>query len=200
SSIAATFDGYPLAKKGFPVRALGIGTTASFIGGIIGFIVLVTLAPVVADVAITLGPTEYFSITILALVIVGALAGDDLRKGLAAAFLGLLMASIGFAPIDSTERYTFGIPNLWGGVEILPMVIGMFAVAEILRVLIANGRMDNKKPMSVKGFGLGFKIKDMISNTWNIIRSGLLGVGIGILPGMGGTAANLVAYSRAKSV
>ncbi|MEQ3553494.1 tripartite tricarboxylate transporter permease [Pseudonocardia nematodicida] len=198
SSIATTFDAYPMAKKGEPVKALGIGVTASLFGGLLGFAALISLSPVVASVALLLGPFEYFSITLLALMLVAVLAGNNMAKGLAAGFLGLLAGSIGFAPIDSSERFTFGWSHLWGGIAILPLIIGLFAISEMMRVTMSEGRETPKVPVRYSGFGLGIGIADVVRSGWNIVRSSLIGIAIGVLPGMGGTAANLLAYARAK--
>ncbi|MEQ3552631.1 tripartite tricarboxylate transporter permease [Pseudonocardia nematodicida] len=198
SSIATTFDAYPMARKGQPTRALGIGVTASLFGGILGFIGLITLAPLVANVALRLGPFEYFSITALALTLVAVLSSDNMPKGLAAGFLGLLGGSIGFAPIDATERFTFGWEHLWGGIAILPLVIGLFAISEMLRVTMDEGRAIPTVDVRYRGVGLGLKLADLTRSWWNIVRSSTIGIVIGVLPGMGGAAANLVAYARAK--
>jgi len=195
SSVATTFDAYPMAKKGEPLRALSIGIVASLIGGIVGFIILVTAAPIIANFAVQLTPFEYTSLIFLALGLISVLSAGNVIKGITSGFIGLTVALIGFAPIDGSSRFTFEITNLSAGVELLPLMMGLFAIGIIL-ISIQEKPIGTKLALKVKG--LGISIKEFTSNSWNILRSSLIGVGFGILPGMGSGVSNLVAYAQAQ--
>jgi putative tricarboxylic transport membrane protein len=132
SSVATTFDGYPMAMKGEAGKALGIGIVASFLGGLVSYIVLMLLAPSIARVALKFGPYEYFSIGVFSLTMIVSLSSGSMIKGLMSGMIGFILAFVGIAPITSYTRFTFGISDLNSGFSILPMLIGLFAVAEVL--------------------------------------------------------------------
>lgn len=200
SSIATTFDGYPMAKKGEGMRALGFGIVFSFLGSVFSFIILTFCAPMLADVALKFTPAENFGICLFALTMVAVLASGNMLKGVLAGMLGLICTFVGMAPIDGTTRFTFGISDLKGGFAQLPTLIGIFAVSEIL--IFAEKKMEGKidkieiKP--VKGFG--FSLKEFVQQLPNALRSALIGTGIGILPGIGGSTSGMLSYVTAKNM
>lgn len=198
SSIATCYDAYPMCKKGQVVKALGAGVTGSFIGTFFSVLIAAFLSPIIADLALKLGPWEYFSLCLCAIVLVVALSKGNLFKGLAAASIGLLIRSVGYSPIDAYKRFTFGNFNLMGGIDIIALVLGMFALRMITSEFAKGGNpmpeMENRK---IKGIGV--TIKDFVDNAANIIRSFLIGLWIGFLPGMGSGLSNMVAYAQAKS-
>src|SRR5690625_4012433 len=147
SSISTTFDGYPMAQNGQAGRALGLSIIASFTGGLISIIVLILLSPPLARVALEFGPFGYFAITMFALTLISSLSDGSLVKGVLAALLGLTFSFVGAAPIDSYPRWTFGMENLSAGFQLLPVLIGIFAVAEMPKVI--EERKDN--PIESKG-------------------------------------------------
>lgn len=195
SSIATTFDGYPLARKGQAIKALATGMVASAVGGLLGLMVLVAFAPVIARFAINFGAAEYTSLTIAALALVIVLSESDLVKGLVAAVLGLAIATIGFAPIGSAQRFTFGNLDLLSGVSIIPFMVGLFAVAQLIREICEPAPQVRDK-LDLRGSGVA--LREFIANGVNMIRSAAIGIGIGVLPGIGGSASNLVAYGAAR--
>ena len=196
SSIATTFDAYPLAQKGFPIKALATGMVASAVGGLLGLIVLVAFAPVIARYAIRFGPAEYTALTVAALMLVIVLSENDMVKGLISAVLGLSVATIGFAPIGGTARFTFGNIDLMAGISIIPFMVGLFAVSQLLRDGTSSGvAMRGSKHLR----GAGIKLAEFTANIPNMLRSSAIGIAIGVLPGIGGSAANLVAYGAARS-
>ena len=195
SSIATTFDAYPMAQKGEPVRALGIGIIASLVGGIIGFVFLISAAPLIASMAVKLSPFDYAALTFLALGLISVLSRGNVIKGIASGFIGLAISLVGFAPIDGTARFTFDNIYLSSGIQLLPLMMGLFAIAIIL---IAVQEKEVKKEIEFKVKGVGISIKEFFSNTWNMVRSAVIGVGFGILPGMGSGVSNLVAYAQAQ--
>ena len=200
SSIATTFDGYPMAQKGEAMRALGIGIVFSFLGSLFSFFILSFFAPMLADVALKFTPVENFGICFFALTMVAILSSGKRVKGLLAGMLGLVFAMVGMAPIDGTARFTFGMPELMSGFNQLSTLIGIFAVADILKSAeTMNAKGVQTIPVTkVKGFG--FSMKEFVSWLPGAIRAALIGTGIGILPGIGGSTSGMLAYVTAKNM
>ena len=200
SSIATTFDGMPMARKGEAGKALGVGVVFSFVGTVVGLLMLVTISPLLASIAIQFGAFEYCAVAVCALALVISLAGRDLIKGLMGAFLGLMVATVGLSPVDSMKRFTFGMSELTSGFALLTILIGLFAITEM-----AKAAEDTRKPqdmtvetnVQIKGFG--FTLAEFFSQKWNALRSSLIGVVIGILPGIGGAISGMLAYTAAKN-
>lgn len=200
SSIATTFDGYPMAKKGEGMRALGFGIVFSFLGSVFSFIILTFCAPMLADVALKFTPAENFGICLFALTMVAVLASGNMLKGILAGMLGLICTFVGMAPIDGTTRFIFGMSELKGGFAQLPTLIGIFAVSEILIFAEkkAEGKIQKIEIKPVKGFGFSFK--EFVQQLPNALRSALIGTGIGILPGIGGSTSGMLSYVTAKNM
>ncbi|MFZ4453510.1 tripartite tricarboxylate transporter permease [Salibacterium aidingense] len=200
SSISSTFDGYPMAQKGEAGKAFGLAFVFSFLGGILSIIALILISPPLAEFALRFGPIEYFAITMFALTLISSLSEGSIVKGMLSALLGISLAMVGSAPIDSFPRFTFGMGQLDAGFNLLPALIGLFAVGEILNISerkINPLTKGNTPPPKMKGFG--FSLSEFFSQSWNYLRSSLMGVGIGILPGIGGGTANIIAYATAKN-
>lgn len=200
SSIATTFDGYPMAKNGEGMRALGYGIVFSFLGSVFSFIILTFCAPMLASVALKFTPAENFGICLFALTMVAVLASGNMIKGVLAGMLGLMCTFVGMAPIDGTARFTFGSSNLMGGFSQLPTLIGIFAVSEIL--IFAEKKGDDKmKKIEIKPVkGFGFSFSEFVYQLPNALRSAIIGTGIGILPGIGGSTSGMLSYVTAKKM
>ncbi|SDK99173.1 tripartite tricarboxylate transporter permease [Natronincola ferrireducens] len=198
SSIATTFDGSPMALRGEAGKALGIGIVYSFIGGMISIIILTFISPPIANIALKFGPYEYFAVGIFSLTMIASLVSGNVFKGLASGILGLIFAMVGAAPIDSAKRFTFGINALDAGFNILPVLIGLYAVSEIIKVAECGVNEDNFEISNYKLRGFGFSVKEFVGQTWNMFRSAFIGLGVGILPGIGGGTSNILAYTVAK--
>lgn len=198
SSIATCFDAYPMCKKGQAYRALGIGIVASFLGTFFSAAIAMAVTPLIADLALKLGPWEYFSLCFCALTLVSSLVKGNLFKGFMACFIGLLLSSVGMAPLDGAYRFTFGSVNLTGGIDMLAVMLGLYAIKQIVGDF-ARGQQNLAKVDNVSGRGLLVVFKDLIENIGTVIRSFLLGLWIGFLPGMGSGLSNMVAYASAKS-
>lgn len=193
---AATMeDGYALTQKGLGGKAIGISCVAGAVGGTISCIIMIFFSPILAKFALMFTPVEYFSVAIFGLTAVFAVSGKSLTKGAFAAVLGLLFATVGYDPILPFPRFYFGFLQLTRGLPFLPAVIGLFAFAEVFRLIISKD--DEEKKANTVGKVLpSFKeIKDTFRF---MVRGGLLGSLIGILPGAGGTIAAYVAYGDAK--
>ncbi len=198
SSIATCFDGSPMTKKGEAGRALATGIFASLVGGVIGNLVLIFLAPPLADFAVSFGPFEYCAIGCFAITVLASLASGSFIKGIVTGCLGMFASTFGMAPVDGVPRYTFGIEAMNGGFAFLPVLLGAFALTDIFKEFAANTFRDRT---SLKVSSLGkytVDMKDMLRQWGNFIRSSLIGTFIGILPGIGGSTASILAYSEAK--
>ncbi|MDO4330125.1 MAG: tripartite tricarboxylate transporter permease [Lachnospiraceae bacterium] len=198
SSVATTFDGAPMAAKGEAGKALGAGILYSFIGTVFSIVALIFIAPSLAKVALKFGPYEFFAICMFALTMIGSMVGDNLLRGLMSGVAGVMFSLFGIASIGGAERFTFGIRDLENGFDMLPVMIGLFAVAEILKVAADGLPVTQSTALSCKMKGFGITMKEFKEQSWNMVRSALLGIGIGILPGIGGATSNIVAYSVAK--
>ncbi|MBP7493897.1 MAG: tripartite tricarboxylate transporter permease [Spirochaetales bacterium] len=200
SSIATCFDGHPMAAKGEAGKALGAGIFYSFLGGLFSFLVLFFVSPPLADIALRFGPQEYFSIAIFSLTLIASLSTGSIVKGLMSGIIGLLLSCVGTAPIDAYPRFTFGFYQLDGGFNLLPALVGLFAISEILKTAESDIeiRVEDIQNYQIKGFG--FTKKEFKEQLGNFIRSSLIGTGIGILPGIGGGTSNILSYIAAKKM
>lgn len=201
ASIATCLDGHPMLDKGEGAKALGVGVVFSFIGTLISVLALMFIAPTVAKVAIKFGPHEYFSIAIFSLMLIATLSTGSMIKGIFSGVLGFAFSTVGIAPVDAIRRFTFGTVALSDGFDVLTVMIGLFAVSEVIKIAEScrqEGKTEVAKvSMKIKGFG--FSWKEFVEQIPNLIRSALVGLGIGILPGIGAGTSNLVAYSVAKN-
>ena len=200
SSISTVFDGGPMAEKGEAGKALGVGILYSFIGSVIGIIALAFISPLLAKVCLLFGAADYFGVAVFSLTIIAALSGKDMINGLIAGLIGLALSMVGMAPIDAQVRYTFGNYQLLSGFDITVLLIGVFAVTDI--ILAGFGRKTlsasfEKKKWHLKGYGVS--MKEFIQQIPNAVISAIIGIGIGILPGIGGSTAGLIAYTTEKS-
>lgn len=201
SSIATTFDGFPMAQRGEAGRALGIAILYSFLGTLVGCVVLFFLAPPLARIAVTFGSFEYFAISLFALTLVAGLASGNLLKGLASACVGLLVAMIGMAPVDAYNRFTGGFHALDSGLSLLPVLLGLFAVAEVLKYAEnpTSPEEGHAMPKVKLGGFFGVDAKQFREYLPNFLRSSAIGIGVGLLPGIGAAASNMLAYLAARS-
>ena len=197
SSIATCYDGYPMTQKGKAAKALSIGITASFIGTVVSILVAMVSTSFIADIALKLGPWEYFALCFMAITMVVGLSNGSVFKGLLSAFIGLWMSTVGADLVTNQLRFTFHNTHLYGGVNIICLLMGTFALQQVATSYAkGNKKMPEVDTKSLGGFGLG--IKDFVDNLKTIIVSLLIGLGIGFLPGMGAGISNLIAYGQAK--
>ena len=194
SAIASTFDGYPMAQEGRAGEAIGIGTTQSFFGLMVSMVILLVAAPVVSRFALGFGAFEYFMLAVFGLTIIGSLTGTSVVKGLLAGALGVFVGFIGMDPMYGVGRFTYDSIHLMAGMHFIPILIGLFGIAEVLTQ--ANSSSIRHVPPAVKNMGI--TLKKIIKFAPLSIRSGLIGSLIGALPGVGGEIAALVSYDQAK--
>lgn len=197
SSIATTFDGYPMARRGDGDLAVTLATLASVLGGLIGVLALLTIAPRLARFALQFGSTEYFWLAILGLTLIAVLSSGNMVKGLMGGCLGLLMSMIGVAVVGGDTRFTFDQPMLLGGVGIIPALIGLYCMPVLIDLVARPGQHLDPPPP-----GRGFRMVEALTLTLRhwfvVVRSAIIGVLVGILPGAGGSISSLVAYSEAR--
>lgn len=194
SNAPTTFDGFPMAQRGEAGRALGISLVTSAIGGIVAAIAMFLLSPQLAAAAIKFGPAELFAVSFLGLSVLTALDSDNVVKTMIAGLIGLFLATIGMDPLLAMPRLTFGSQILLSGIEMIPLMIGMFAITEVLK--------QTHKPSKLEDTGSGDKVKTKLMSFkegWAmkgvITRSSILGTLVGILPGAGATIASFLAYT-----
>lgn len=198
SSIMTTFDGYPMAARGEPHRALALGIGSSLVGGMVAGVFLVVLSPPLSRWAMQFGPFEYFTMVLMAIVLIASLSEGSITKGLLSGFLGMLFAMPGFNDSDGQLRLTFGVNELADGFKLLPMLLGIFVTSQIIKDALEIDRL----PEAVK-LGAGralMSLKQWKGHGWNLARSSVIGTWIGILPGVGASISSMVAYGVAKNV
>ena len=193
-SAATMFDGYPLARKGMSNVALGASATSSAAGGIIGVIILITCAPLIAEFAVKFGPAETSLLGIFALTIIATIERGSTLKGLISGGLGLLFATFGYDLISGTLRYTFGTYYLQDGIPLIPACIGMFALSQALELGTSGEKISQLAEL--KGRFID-GVKSVSQYPLTFFRSSIIGTVIGALPGAGGLTASFLAYAEA---
>ncbi|MGI9520822.1 MAG: tripartite tricarboxylate transporter permease [Hyphomicrobiaceae bacterium] len=201
SSVATTFDGFPMARGGRPGLALGLGVWSSFLGGTISALLLVSLAPQLARIGLEFQPWDYFMLVMFALTITASLAGDHLIKGLIAGAVGLLVRTVGEDEAVGVARFNFGTDALLQGFDFIAVLIGLFAFSQLLSDVrdpaIARKSLTERTSMQARIEHLA-AIRELLKHWMVVVRSSLIGVFTGILPGAGGSVANILAYDQAK--
>ncbi|MFQ3230371.1 tripartite tricarboxylate transporter permease [Reinekea sp.] len=190
-------DGYPMAQQGKAAEALAISAIASFVGGLLGTIGLIFLAPVLARFALTFGPAEYFALFVLAFATLGGITGKNPTKTIIAAVIGLMISTVGMDISTGIQRYTFGQLKLFEGIDFILAIVGLFAISELL-LFIENKAKGPGKKIIVGKLNLTFKqIFKLIPTT---IRGGFIGFIAGVLPGAGASLGSFVSYTIEKKV
>lgn len=194
AAIATGFDGYPLAQKGEAGRTIGLVTTVSVFAGFVGILILALAAPIVANFALKFAPRDYFLLALMGLLLIGSIGGGDPVKGVAAGAVGVLLSMVGMDSSTGELRYTFDNVFLMAGISFVTAMIGLFGVSEVLFQL----RDMSLPPVKQKLDKIVPDLKTFFKYIPLAIRSSLLGVWIGALPGTGGDVAALLAYDQAK--
>ncbi|MCC8190144.1 MAG: tripartite tricarboxylate transporter permease [Planctomycetes bacterium] len=197
SSIATTFDGFPMAKQGRGAKALSMGIFANLVGTVVSWVFLISLAPQLARLALAFGPFEYVAVILFGFTTVVSLSGDSISKGIVSCLFGLAVITVGSDPVIGLTRNTFGLEILESGINPVPAMIGLFVVAEVFRHVSTDSAKIVQDDLKMVDTG-GLRFSEIRLSVWNLIRSSLIGVGIGMLPGIGGSLANIVSYDTAK--
>ena len=199
---ATLLDGPKMTEKGEAGRAVGAAMTACFIGAFFGVFVLTLLLPVLRKVVLLFGPPEFFMLAILALTFIAVLGGSgSVNKGLIGGALGLMFAFVGMDSVTGAKRFTFGLLELWDGLSMVPVLLGIFAVSEMIDLWIKGGSLARKaaggasESMQKQIFA---GVMDTLRRWWLVIRCSAIGTTMGLIPGLGSAPASFVAYGHAK--
>ncbi|MBD3895564.1 tripartite tricarboxylate transporter permease [Halomonas sp. ML-15] len=194
AALTTAFDGYPLAQRGEAGRAIGLSTVMSVIGGFVGVAILAATAPMLSDLALRFAPRDYFLIAVLGLLLVSTLSGKSLARGIFAVALGGVIGLVGMDPVTAQGRFTMGNMNLMGGIHYVVVMIGLFGVAEAFYQLHHLNTVPVKQKVDkiVPSFNMVVKYLPLS------LRTSVIGVVVGALPGTGGDIASLFAYDHAK--
>jgi len=201
SAITTTFDGFPMVQKGQPGRAVWLGIWASFLGGLLGGIFLIAATGPLASIALEFGPWEYFALFVFALSMVAGLTEGSLVKGFLSGAIGLTITIVGFDPIMSVPRFTLGSEFLRAGFPFLPVLIGIFAFAQLMTDIEKMSAADrNNAPIKAPPLTVSHLkvLWEIFSKPFLLVWSTLVGILIGVLPAIGGSAATVMAYDQAK--
>ncbi len=198
SSVMTTLDGYPLARKGQPGRALGLGIAASLVGGALSWVALVLLSPPLAAFGLRFGPFENFALAMLALVLISSLSRRSFVRGLVAGFLGMLVGVPGLDETSGQLRFTFGIDALNGGFNLLPVILGVFALSQVFADLMTPDTRAERVAADRKGMLIS--LRDYWVHGRNMLRSAANGIFMGALPGVGASVGSIAAYTTARNL
>ncbi len=197
ASIATTLDGYPMAQKGQAEEALAAAATSSGIGGMVGTLILLLFSPLLAALSLKFGPPEFFWLGIMGLTIIAGLSAKSLAKGVVGGLFGVLLSTIGLSPSTGVSRLTFGVSDLLGGVEIIVALIGLFCIPQIMAMAESAGSGGSLASFTPSR-GRSYKTMLRVFRRWgNLLRSSIIGVIVGIIPGAGGNVAGLLSYQEA---
>jgi len=197
SSIATTFDGYPMSKMGRHNLALGIGLGASCVGVIIGYSLLLLLISPISEMVLKLGPAEMATVILWGVTLIASLSGKNINKGIISGFIGLLVGTVGYSEAGVT-RGTMGSIYLLDGIPAIPAMMGMFAASELFKLVNTQYLVKDEslRKVSVKEIIAGFKMA--FTYPWVLVRGSLIGVFVGAVPGVGSSVANLLSYIQTK--
>ena len=196
SAAATVLDGYPLAQKGKAQKALGMALAASVLGGLISLLILILVAPQVSAITMMFSAAERFALIVLGLSCICRVSSKDLVKGLISAIIGIMITTVGMDPIMGVPRYTFGNIYLLSGIDLLPVLIGMFAMPEIISSILGK-RHEEKTETSHAKVSLP-NMSELKQCAATILRGSLIGTIVGAIPGTGGPTACFLAYDDAK--
>ena len=202
AAAATLLDGYPMCQKGQAGKALSVAMFASFVGGVIGALIMTFLSPIIADMAMNFGPGEMFMLAVFGLSVIVAISGKSIAKGLVSAFFGMLLCTVGLDPTNGIPRFiTYKQTGLLEGFQFIPTLIGLFAVAEVIAGVERIIRGEEKQESSHEKITNVLPVWQTIKAIWpNILSGGIIGTFIGAIPGAGGDIAVFVSYGFNKSL
>jgi len=199
-SAATVVDGHPMAKRGEAGRALGAALMSSLLGAVMGAIVLAISVPIVRPLVLTFGSPELFMVSMAGIACITSLSGLGLRsqiRGFAMGVLGLLLSTVGQERQSGTLRFDMGLVYLWEGLDLIPVLVGIFAIPEIVDLAVRGTAIAGDRPAERLQAGVLEGIKDTFRHFWLVMRCSAIGVFVGILPGAGGGVAQWMAYAHA---
>lgn len=196
-SAATCLDGHPLAKQGRAADAIGAVATASPLGGLFGVLTLLLVLPLAKEIVLLFGPPEFFLVAVFGIVTVAVSSSSKLLRGLIAGGIGLMLSFVGYDTVHGGVRYTFGSDYLWDGIPLIPSLVGLFGMAEMIRLSVEGGTVAaDASQVQLNGVTAGMRAT---LRHWKVvIRGSVIGTLIGAIPGVGGTVATFIAYSTTK--
>ncbi len=197
ASQATILDGYPMAQQGRAAQAFGAAFTVSAFGGVFGALILAVSIPLVLPIILAFGSPELLMLGVLGLAMVGSLSGGSILKGLIVALLGLMMSMIGYAEMAAIPRYWLGTTYLLDGLPLIPVVLGLFAIPELMELAIRDSSIARIPREQSQGGGMLEGIKDAFRHWWLTLRCAALGTYVGMLPGLGAAVVDWFAYGHA---
>ena len=197
ASQATILDGYPLAQKGQAARAFGAAFTVSAFGGVFGALILAVSLPLILPIILAFNSPELFMLGVLGLAMVGSLSGGSVLKGLAVAAFGILISTIGYAETVAVPRFYFGSDYLIDNLPLIPVVLGLFAIPEVMELAIRNTSISKIPQGQADGGGMVEGVKDAFRHWWLATRCAAIGTYVGMLPGLGAAIVDWVAYGHA---
>lgn len=198
TSAATVLDGYPMTKKGQAGRALAGALVGSALAGVIGAFLLAASVPVMRPVVLALGPPEFFMLTLLGLSFVIALSGRSMIKGLVMAAAGFMISMVGLDAQAGVPRYAFDQLYLWDGINLVALVVGLFGGAELLQLMLSKASIAKKSAAADPYAGMSRGVRETFLHWRVVLRSSLIGVGVGVIPGLGGSVSQFIAYGSAR--
>jgi len=197
ASQATILDGYPLAKKGQAGRAFGAAYTVSAFGGVFGALLMAASLPFILPIIFAFGIPEFLMLGLLGLTMVGVLSGGAVTKGLIVGLFGLLLTTIGYAEATGVPRFNLHTEYLLDGLPIIPIALGLFGIPELLEMAVKNTSISRVEMVDKSRGGMLRGIKDVLKHRWLTLRSALVGTYVGVLPGLGGSIVDWIAYGHA---
>jgi putative tricarboxylic transport membrane protein len=191
---ATCIDGYPLAQQGKAGLAIGAAASANSLGGIIGTISVLAVLPIAKELVLLFGPPEFFLLAILGLVVVATTSRGKMLRGLITGGFGLMVALVGYNDVSGDVRFTYGVQYLWDGVRLVPALIGLFAVAEMINLMVKGGAVA-RDAQTVKITRMMSGVLETFRHPGTVLRGSIVGTVVGAIPGVGGVVASFLSYS-----
>ncbi len=199
SAVCTMMEGYPLAKKGHARKALMMALVASTVGGVLSALSLLLFAPTLAKYTLNFGAPEFFAIALFGLSIIASVSGDSIEKGFFAGALGITLSLVGLDPVSGMTRFAFKNLNLYGGLELVALLTGLFALSSIIEKVGDNFRKNKIKHAEMKIDKKDtLPVSEVLKHKWAMLRGSLIGIAIGIIPGIGTGVASFLSYDTAK--
>ena len=197
ASVATMLDGHPMSRNGEPGRAISLATFASAIGGVASVAALLLLAPQLAEFSLRFGSPEDFLLAVFGITVIASMSSGAMEKGLIAGAFGLILSTVGVHPLTGTMRFTFDMPSLYDGVPLVVALIGLYSIPEVID-LVKRAREEHGNDARVDASGFLAVIPEILRQKVNLLRSSLIGIIVGIVPGVGCSVGGFLAYDAAK--
>ncbi|GHE90800.1 membrane protein [Aliiroseovarius zhejiangensis] len=197
AAVATLLDGHPMSQRGETTRALALATFGSSIGGVLSVIALLLLAPPLAEFSLRFGSPEYFLLAVFGITVIASLSAGAMSKGLMAGAMGLLLSTIGSHPLTGELRFTFGQPSLYDGIPMVVSLIGLYSIPEVISMISNRTNVMPQADVAGSKGALSY-LGEVMARKFNVLRSSLIGIIVGIIPGVGCSVGGFLSYDAAK--